>query len=103
MVVGIVGIGLFAASSVLAFAASPNDRVQKVRMAAQKDVPVMMLALPGRGAVLSTPGQIATIVIENEAGSACNTYLARTDKAGVLEIPVVRTAHCPSPRIVVHR
>ncbi len=97
----IISVGTLTAS--VALAAAPDNVVQKVRSPAYRGVPVMMLALPGRGTVLSTPGQITTIIIENEAGRSCNAYLARTDKAGVLEIPVARTAHCSSPRIVVHR
>ncbi len=65
--------------------------------------PVMMLSLPGRGALLSAPGEIATITIESRNGKTCSTYLARTDTAGVLDVPVASTKHCISPRIVIYR
>ena len=77
--------------------------IHSARTAIHKDIPVMMLALPGRGVLLSAPSEIATIVIENKNGVDCGSYLARTDHAGLLEVPVARTRNCPAPRIVVHR
>jgi hypothetical protein len=77
--------------------------IHNARTAVHKDIPVMMLALPGRGVLLSAPGEIATITIESNMGTDCGSYLARTDGAGLLEVPVARTPNCPSPRIVVHR
>lgn len=82
-----------------------NEALQPERAAllAARPVPLMLLALPGRGTVMSAPGEVETIIIENASGTVCRAYLARTDKGGALEIPVARTAQCPSPRIVVHR
>ena len=87
----------------ISLAAPVRKDIHKVQVSASQKIPVMMLSLPGRGMLLSAPGEIATVVIENGAGGSCTAYLARTDHAGVLEVPVARTTHCPSPRIVVHR
>lgn len=63
----------------------------------------MLLALPGRGAVLSAPREVGTVTVENENGDVCSAHLTTTDQGGALEIPVARTPHCPAPRIVVYR
>ena len=80
-----------------------QSNIHKARAAVHKNIPVMMLAMPGRGVLLSAPSEIATITIENNMGANCGSYLARTDGAGLLEVPVARTGNCPAPRIVIHR
>jgi len=96
-----LGISLMMASSALADTSLPM--VHKVSTNIHKSNPVMMVSLPGRGVLLSTPGEIATVVIENDAGQNCGRYLVKTNEAGVFEVPVARTERCPSPRIVIHR
>ncbi|PHS29012.1 MAG: hypothetical protein COA85_02090 [Robiginitomaculum sp.] len=96
-----LGAGLIMASAALADASPPV--VHKVSTKVHKSNPVMMVSLPGRGVLLSAPGEIATVVIENDAGSNCGTYLVKTNLAGLFEVPVARTVRCPSPRIVIHR
>lgn len=99
----VIGLGatLIMASSALAGTTPPA--VHKASAMVHKNNPVMMVSLPGRGVLLSVPGEIATVVIENDAGQDCGRYLVKTDEAGLVEVPVARTAHCPSPRIVIHR
>ncbi len=100
LIIGL-GVGLMMVSSALAGTTPPV--VHKVSAMVHKNNPVMMVSLPGRGVLLSAPGEIATVVIENEAGQNCGRYLVKTDDAGLVEVPVARTARCSSPRIVIHR
>ena len=64
---------------------------------------VMMLALPGRGAVLSAPGETATIIIEGANGRICRRMKVRSGSGGLVQIPIAQTRRCPSARIVVLR
>ncbi len=68
-----------------------------------RDVAVMMLALPGRGAVLSAPGETVTIVIENARGQVCKIMQVRSGADGLVQVPVAQTRRCPAARIVVQR
>ncbi|PHS23298.1 MAG: hypothetical protein COA84_11310 [Robiginitomaculum sp.] len=99
-----MGLVIFLSLAGTASAQAPaQPNIHKARAAVHKDIPVMMLAMPGRGILLSAPGEITTITIESNNGVDCGSYLARTDDAGLLEVPVARTPNCPSPRIVIHR
>ena len=81
----------------------PGVGVAATAPALHRDSAVMMLALPGRGDIVSAPGETATIVIENASGQVCKIVKVRSGPGGVVEVPVAQTRRCRSPRIVVHR
>lgn len=62
--------------------------------------PVLLLADPGMAYIFSVPSQQMQIRIEGQSG-ICFDQMARTDTAGVIELPIASTRRCQQPRLVV--
>ncbi|MBL4618219.1 MAG: hypothetical protein JKY46_11035 [Robiginitomaculum sp.] len=63
-------------------------------------IPIIFMADPGVAFVMSAPSRQLQLRIESNSG-VCSEQLLRTDESGIVEVPIVATARCVSPRLVI--